>query len=706
MAPTPPTREKILSLFFSKPRRRFTPTEILKGIAAPRGELQAVMESLRQLCREGKLVRFRKNHYALPDAQNCVTGRVHAHPDGYGFLIPDERGREDLYLNRREMRRVMHGDRVIIRIGQRKGGASEAHIVQILERGQKRLLGTYEEFQGKSFLVPMDLRIGPAIPLAEGCARLEKGKVIAAEIVRYATALSSPQAKILQTLGDAEDPEVQAQAVIFRYGLPTAFTLEARREAAQCPRMIENRELASRTDLRPLATVTIDGEQARDFDDAVSVQRENGVYRLYVSIADVSHYVKPETALDQEAYQRGTSVYFPDRALPMLPEELSNGICSLNPAEERLTKTALLEINSRGEVLRGQFFNSVIRSHARMTYTEVRRILVDKDQECMQRYRDLVDHFKLMEELALLLWEQRRARGNLDFDLPEAEIILDLQGMPENIVRSERSIAHRIIEEFMIAANEAVARHLKEKDFPFLYRVHEGPEQETLQALSPFLLSLGYRLPLKREKIAPKDLQRLLEACRGKPEERVLNRVLLRAMKQAHYAPETIGHFGLASTCYTHFTSPIRRYPDLIVHRILENVLLGRKLKPKEKEDLNSYLEEAGRHTSEHERTAMDAEREMVDLKKAQFMMDKIGQEFSGFITSLASFGFFVELESYFIEGLVRLSSLKDDSYQYYEREQMIKGRRLGRTFHLGDPVRIKVLRVNAFRSEIDFELV
>jgi len=609
-------------------------------------------------------------------------------------------------LNRREMRRVMHGDRVIIRIDQRKGGASEAHIVRILERGQKRLLGTYEEFQGKSFLVPMDLRIGPAIPLAEGCARLEKGKVIAAEIVRYSTALSSPQAKILQTLGDAEDPEVQAQAVIFRYGLPTAFTLEARREAAQCPRMIENRELASRTDLRPLATVTIDGEQARDFDDAVSVQRENGVYRLYVSIADVSHYVKPETALDQEAYQRGTSVYFPDRALPMLPEELSNGICSLNPAEERLTKTALLEINSRGEVLRGQFFNSVIRSHARMTYTEVRRVLVDRDQECMQRYRSLVDHFKLMEELALLLWEQRRARGNLDFDLPEAEIILDLQGMPENIVRAERSIAHRIIEEFMIAANEAVARHLKEKDFPFLYRVHEGPEQETLQALSPFLLSLGYRLPLKREKIAPKDLQRLLEACRGKPEERVLNRVLLRAMKQAHYAPENIGHFGLASTCYTHFTSPIRRYPDLIVHRILENVLQEKKLKPKEKEDLNSYLEEAGRHTSEHERTAMDAEREMVDLKKAQFMMDKIGQEFSGFITSLASFGFFVELESYFIEGLVRLSSLKDDSYQYYEKEQIIKGRRLGRTFHLGDPVRIKVLRVNAFRSEIDFELL
>ncbi|MEK7341504.1 MAG: ribonuclease R [Candidatus Binatota bacterium] len=698
-------KHKLLAFFYSKPRRRFTPMEILKGLASPRADLQSTVDGLRELIRDGKLVRLKKNHYALPDAQNCVTGRVQAHPDGFGFLIPDEKGRDDIYLNRREMRRVMHGDRVIVRIDRRKSGGAEAHIVQISERGQKRILGTYEEFQGKGFLVPMDLRIGPAIPLTQGYLRPEKGRVIAGEITRYGTALSSLQAKILETLGDPDDPEVQAQAIIFRYGLPTAFTPGARHEAAQCPRAIDRHELESRTDLRSISTVTIDGERARDFDDAVSIQKKDGLYHLSVSIADVSHYVKAETALDQEAYQRGTSVYFPDRALPMLPEELSNGICSLNPTEERLTKTALLEINGKGEVVKSHFFNSVIRSHARMTYTEVRRILVDQDQECMERYKNLVDHFKLMEELALILWENRRARGNLDFDLPEAEILLDLQGMPENIVRAERSIAHRIIEEFMIAANEAVARRLKEKDFPFLYRVHEGPDQDILHALSPFLLSLGYRLPLKREKITPKEFQKLLEACRGKPEERVLNRVLLRAMKQAHYAPENIGHFGLASTCYTHFTSPIRRYPDLIVHRMLENVLQGRKLKPKEKEDLLSYLGEAGKHTSERERIAMDAEREMVDLKKAQFMMDKIGQEFPGFITSLASFGLFVELESYFVEGLVRLSSLKDDAYQYYEKEYLIKGRRTGRTFRLGDPVRIKVVRINAFRSEIDFEL-
>jgi ribonuclease R len=680
--------------------------EILTRVDASRGDLQAISDALRELSKEGKIVRLRKNRYALAHAQNYVTGKVQAHPDGFGFLIPDEKGREDLYLSRREMRRVMHGDRVMVRVDKKRRGETEAHVAQVLERGQKRLLGTYEEFEGKPHLIPMDSRMGPAIPLTQGGSKPDKGKVVAAEISRYGTAFSPPEGKLVQVLGDPDDPEVQTQAVIFRYGLSTSFTPEARRAASNCPQSIDPHESASRVDLRALSTITIDGEQARDFDDAVSVQREKGLTHLYISIADVSYYVESGPALDQEAYQRGTSVYFPDRAIPMLPEELSNGICSLKPLEDRLTKTVRMEINEKGEVVKSRFFNSVMRSHARMTYTDVRRILVDRDQECIEHYRQLIDQFKLMEELALLLWEHRKARGSLDFDLPEAEIVLDLQGMPQNIVRAERSIAHRIIEEFMIAANEAVARHLREKEFPFLYRVHEGPDEETLQALAPFLLSLGYRLPLKRGKTSPKDLQTILEVCRGKPEERVLNRVLLRAMKQAHYAPENIGHFGLASSCYTHFTSPIRRYPDLIVHRMLEKTLRGGKLKPKEKDGLALYLEEAGEHTSERERVAMNAEREMVDLKKTQFMMDKIGQEFAGFIVSLANFGFFVELESYFVEGLVRLSSLTDDSYHYYEKEYVIKGHRHGRKFGLGDPARVRVTRINAFRGEIDFELI
>jgi ribonuclease R len=635
---------KILELFATRPRERLTPVEIQRRAGFGHDALQTIVEALRLLCRDGRLVRLKKNHYALPDRQNLIRGRVQAHPDGYGFLIPEDRNAEDIYLNRREMRRVMQGDVVIVRVDRKQRGGAEAHIVQVIERAQKKLLGTYEQIDGRAFLVPMDRRIA-AMPLSRGGANLEKGQVVAAEISRFGTAMSPPEARIVKVMGDPDDPEVQAQSIIFRFGLSPSFSPEVHREVTSTAFEISAAEIARRQDLRDLPIVTIDGENARDFDDAVYARRTGRGYELFVCIADVAHYVRPETALDQEAYARATSVYFPDRAIPMLPEALSNGICSLNPNEDRLTKTAAIEFNAEGEVLRSRFFKSIIRSRERMTYTNVRRILVDQDADCLERYRNLTDEFKLMEELARLIFNNRKARGNLDFDLPEAEIILDLQGMPENIVRAERNIAHRIIEEFMIAANEAVARELTAKDLPTLYRVHEGPDQEALEALAPFLLSLGYRLPQKKDNIAPLEIQRLLESARGKPEERVINRVLLRSMKQAIYQPENIGHFGLASACYTHFTSPIRRYPDLIVHRMLDRAMGGDELKRNERADLLRTLQEAGKHTSERERHAMDAEREMVDLKKAQFMMNRIGEDFQGFIGSLAVNAFRSEID-------------------------------------------------------------
>jgi ribonuclease R len=704
--PVPPNgvQQKILGLFANHPRARLTPIEIHRR-AGFSGDLQEIVESLRELCRQGRLVRLKKNHHALPDRQNLVTGRIQAHPDGYGFLIPEDKDAEDLYINRREMRRVMHGDRVMARSERKARAGSEAHIVQVLERAHRRLVGTYNEIDRQGFLIPMDGRIAP-MRIASAGGKPGEGKVIAAEISRYGTAMSAPEARVVSVIGDPDDPEVQAQSIVFRYGLSTSFPEEVHAETKSIFYTVTPEQFAARTDLRGLPIVTIDGENARDFDDAVYVRRQGAGYELYVSIADVAAYVQPGSALDQEAYARATSVYFPDRAIPMLPEALSNGICSLNPHEDRLTKTVCIEFDAKGKVLRSRFFNSIICSQERMTYTNVRRIIVDRDPEVLGRYRNLTGEFELMEELARLIFDQRKARGNLDFDLPEAEIVLDLQGAPENIVRAERNIAHRIIEEFMIAANEAVARHLTEQNIPLLYRVHEEPDHEALEALAPFLLSLGYRISLKQERISPLEVQRLLEAARGKPEERVLNRVLLRSMKQAVYQPENIGHFGLASACYTHFTSPIRRYPDLIVHRMLDRSLHGDQLKTHERADLLRDLQEAGKHTSERERHAMDAEREMIDLKKAQFMMNKLGEEFSGYITSLANFGFFVELDDYFVEGLVKLSSLTGDDYDYYEKEYVIKGRRHGGKFRLGDNVRVKVVRINAFRSEIDFELI
>ena len=699
-------KQTILTIFSSKPRHRLSINEITKAIGSSDDRSAEIQSALRQLTKEGVLIRFKKNQYALPRGQNILVGRVQGHPDGFGFLIPEEKGVEDVYLNRREMRRVMHGDRITVRIEKRKRGGTEAHIIQVLDRAQKKLVGTFLSQYGKGFIIPMDPRVGGPLELTGANMAMEEGQVIAAEIVRYGTALSRPGAKFVELLGDPDNPEVQAGAIIFRYGLPSTFSPESQKQADLCPSTIESNVIASRTDLRWLPTVTIDGEKARDFDDSVSLHRKDNNYHLYVSIADVAHYVTPGTPMDQEAYDRGTSVYFPDRAIPMLPEELSNGICSLNPDVDRLTKTALLVFNSKGEVVKTDFFSAVIRSRKRLTYTQVARILVHKDPEETENCKDLLDQLHLMEELALILIENRKVRGNLDFDLPEAEIILDPKGMPENIVRAERNIAHRIIEEFMIAANEAVARHLTKRDFPILYRVHEEPDEDALDALDPFLLSLGYRLPVKRGKRTPKDLQKLLELCRGKPEELVLNRVLLRSMKKAVYAPENIGHFGLASSCYTHFTSPIRRYPDLLVHRALEETIKGKKLSSRDKDNMLRTLLESGKYTSERERNAMDAEREMVNLKKAQFMMDKMGQEFAGSINDLAPFGFFVELEVYFVEGLVHLNSLLDDSYHYYEREYIIKGRRHGRTFRIGDTVQVRLTRINAFRSELTFELI
>ncbi len=704
MSTTPALKNRILSFMLSRPGERFSIEEMRKSFGRPAGK--TVQEALRELIDERKVVRLRKSRYALAKAASVVSGVVRGHPEGFGFVVPDRKGLEDVYLNRGEMRRVMHGDRVLVRPERGRRGDSQGHVVKVLERGQQRLVGVVRIDGQRTFLAPMDPRVAPGIPLRDpGPAR--SGQVAAVEMTRYGTGYAPPEAKLQRVLGAPDDPEVQAQAVIFRYGWPQEFSEEARREAARRGPRVDPAETASRRDLRPLTTLTIDGETARDFDDAVSIDRAPaGSYRLYVSIADVAHYVPRGSAVDGEAYARGTSVYFPDRALPMLPAALSGGICSLKAGVDRLCRTALLEVNRKGEVERTEVFQSVVRSDARLTYTEVGQILVDRDASVIGRYAGLVEPLRVMEELAHILMERRNARGSLDFELPETEVVLDERGMPTDVRRAERTIAHRIVEEFMIAANEAVARCLRERKFPCVYRVHEGPDEDTLDAIAPFLSTLGYPLRRSAEKVSPGDLRRVLEACRGKPEERVLNRMLLRSMKQACYDPDNVGHFGLASDAYLHFTSPIRRYPDLMVHRLLDQAMTGRRPDPKAREELAAHLREAADHSSARERLAMDAEREMVDLKKAQFMTDKIGQVCTGVITDLAGFGFFVELDAWFVEGLVSFRSLQDDFYRYYETAHVIKGQNHGRTFRMGDAVTVRVVRVKLFQGEIDFELL
>ena len=697
-------KPRIISLMLTRPGHRFSLREIRKGFGKPARE--TVVDALKELIHERRVIRLRKDHYSLAKAASVVSGVVQGHPDGFGFVVPDQKGMEDIYLSRREMRRVMHGDRVLVRPEKKRHGDSQGHVVEVLERGQRRIVGVVQTDGDRTLVVPMDSRIAPAIPLAAP-APVPDGQVAAVEMTRYGGGYTPPEARLQRLLGSPDDPEVQAQAVIFRYGWPEDFPEEALREAGRHAVAGVPASPAGRRDLRALTTFTVDGETARDFDDAVGIERiADDRFRLYVSIADVAHYVPRDSALDGEAYARGTSVYFPDRALPMLPPALSTGICSLKPEVDRLTRTALLEIDDKGVVERVEIFPSVIRSSARLTYSEVGRMLVDRDASVIGRYPELMDSLRAMEELTHLLTDRRRARGSLDFELPETEIVLDGDNRPTDIRRAERTIAHRMIEEFMIAANEAVAGHLRERRFPSIYRVHEGPDEDTLDAIGPFLSTLGYPLHRSSEKVSSRELQRVLEACRGKPEEKVLNRMLLRSMKQAAYDPENVGHFGLASDAYLHFTSPIRRYPDLMIHRLLDHAVNGTKLDARTREELAAYLQEAAGHASERERLAMDAEREMVDLKKAQFMTGKIGEEHTGVITDLTTFGFFVELDRWFVEGLVNLKSLDDDFYRYYDTAHLIKGQNHGRTFRMGDAVTVRVVRVKLFQGEIDFELV
>ncbi len=653
---------------------------------------------------EGALLKLKGNCYALREEQGEITGKLSVHPDGYGFVIPDAEG-EDIFIPARYLRESLHGDRVAVNVVQRGHyGKREGRIVRTLEHGFTRIVGRFVRGRDYSYVVPDELRLPREIRIpVRGMQPVQDGQVVMVEITAYPTATRSTEGKISEVLGWPEDPEVEVLTIIRKFDLPSVFPPEVVASARAVSQTVAADDIGGRNDLRNRLTVTIDGETARDFDDAVAVQREKGgKIRLWVSIADVGHYVPRDSALDAEAFRRGTSVYFPDRCLPMLPEELSNGICSLNPQVDRLALTAEMLFDRTGAVVEKTFYPSVIRSDARLTYTIVRRILVDKDAEAVAAHQAFLGDLQVMEELAGRLTARRRKRGSIDFDLPEPEIVLDLQGQTEAIVRAERNLAHRIIEEFMLAANEAVASFLDEHGVPSLYRVHEQPDPVKLHDFREFVLGFGYAVRMEGEGVDPGELQRLLEQAAGRPEERMINEVLLRCMKQARYAAENLGHFGLASPCYTHFTSPIRRYPDLVVHRILKRTLAGR-VKGPEKERLTETLPEIAAHTSSRERVAMEAEREIVALKKVQFMRNRVGEEFEGFVTGVSAYGFYVELIELFVEGMVHVSTLGRDFYHYLEKQHALVGERTKRVFRIGDRVRVIVAGVSIEKKQVDF---
>jgi len=702
--------EQLLTAIRDKVDHPATARELLQRLKIPREQRATVKRLLKGLVEAGHLIQTRGNRFGLPDRMNLVVGRVQTHPRGFGFVIPDrpvEGLAGDIFIAGANLNQAMHGDRVVARIERSAGERAEGRILRILERGSSTIVGRFDvDESGTGFLVPFDRRLimDVLIPPEER-KEAAPGDMVVVEITRWPTPTRSPLGRVVDVLGGIEEPGVDTEIIIRKYGIPDAHGPEAVEEARRLGGAVKEKDIRGRTDFRPVTTVTIDGEHARDFDDAITIERlANGHYWLGVHIADVANYVPEGGALDEEAYERATSVYFPNRAVHMFPSELSTGLCSLNPGVDRLVQSCLMEIDRHGDVVRYEIHDGVIHSDARMTYTDVNAILTDRDPALMKKYAPLVAMFETMRELFQILNDRRRRRGSIDFDLKEPEIVLDDEGMVEGIIALERNIAHRIIEEFMLVANETVAQHLDEGGVPTLYRVHEPPDPLKVEQFEEFIATMGYSLGAPPDAVRPRHFQRLVEKIKGKPEEKPIAFLTLRTMQKARYDPSNLGHFGLAAGSYTHFTSPIRRYPDLVVHRSLRESRKG--MSSERREELTEDLPEIARHTSERERRADEAERELVQWKKVRFMADKVGDEFDGYITGVTAFGLFIELVEHFVEGMVHVSTMADDYYRFVERAHVLRGENMGRVYRLGDRVSVQVIKVDMERRQIDLGLV
>lgn len=636
-----------------------------------------------------------------------IEGRLQVSGRGFGFVIPADPAEPDIYIPRANMNDAMHGDQVIVRLAERAeiyGRKPEGWIIKVLQRANTKIVGTYESNRGSSFVKPADVKIGIEILVPKKSAGgARSGDQVIVEITRWPKHGSPAEGKITEILGHAGEPGVDVLTVIASHQLPRDFPPNVAHAAERVPATISPEELSGRRDLRDFSVVTIDSEDAKDLDDAVHVEQlDNGLFRLGVHIADVSHYVSENSPLDLEARQRGTSVYLVDRVIPMLPHRLSNGICSLNQGEDRLTLSVSMEIDSSGRIKRYEIYPSVIRVRTRLSYTIVRGILAGKDPALREQYAPLVPMLESMEQLADILRRKRQRRGAIDFDLPEIKVLLDEQGRTIGLEKRLRTVAESIIEEFMLAANETVAEHMDHREIPFVYRVHADPDPEKMIKLAELLRSFGQHLGAWTE-VRPMDLQKALAWMEGRPEEKMVSTLMLRSLKQARYEAENAGHFGLAAKYYTHFTSPIRRYPDLIVHRLLHETFRG-PLSPERRELLMNLLPKIAADSSDRERVATEAERDSVDMKTAEYMVQYIGEEFPAVIAGVTAFGFFVELENG-VEGLVHVTTLEDDYYRYVEEQHCLLGERLKKRYRLGEPVTVRLIRANPADRSLDFTL-
>ena len=682
--------------------------EIAMLMRVPKNEYNEFLELIGKLEMELKIQKNRKNRYKVSE-KIYYDGIYKKNQKGFGFVKIEER-EEEVYISKENSLNALNGDRVLIEIIEEKNKVKKAEgkIVRILKREKDTVVGIFQNNKTFGFVVPDDKNFGSDIYIPKkNFGKAKDNHKVLVKITKYPQKDKNAEGKVIEVLGNINDAGVDMLSLIKEHSLPAKFPEQVIEEAKKCGNKIDEKNISSRIDLRDKIIFTIDGEDAKDLDDAVRVQKlENGNYKLDVHIADVSYYVREKSLLDQEALLRGTSIYMLGKVIPMLPKELSNGICSLNEGEDRFTLSCTMEIDKKGKVISNEIYKAVIKVTKRMNYTDVQSILDGSNDKILEKYKPYIQEFKNMEELAIILKNRRIENGYLNLDIPESKIDLDIDGKVTNISKYERTFAHEIIEQFMLTANETIAEKFFWLDAPFIYRVHEKPDLEKIQELNKFLFNLGLKIKANKDNIYPKEFAKILTEVQGKPEEKVVSNLLLRTLKVARYEAENKGHFGISSKYYCHFTSPIRRYPDLFIHRIISKYLEENyDLNQKTVEEYKKIAEDRAKQSSEREKVATLVEREAEDMKKAEYMESKIGEEYEGVVSSITQFGMFVELENT-VEGLIRFENLGEEYYIYDEERKMLIGEKTNKTYKIGDKVKIKVIGSSKLLRRIDFELI